>query len=264
MSFALDNLIIDRIQYGLATDFSDRPLYVLTQLNEATITTSVESTDSVDAQGTLIKRFYRGKSGEFRATNAMLNMSVIAAASGEAKELATKDHQILMPKIIEVKGNAKTVDLKDIDVNSIDSVTVMGMGNNGSMTNAYKKGAVASATEYVITSEGRITLPTPAQAEDKYLIKYYRLVSAGGKVTNSADKYPQTCRLTLKALAVDPCSADTLRGVYIVIPSFQVSPELDLSLATDAQIDYTGAMQVDYCSDEKALYYIAWADEDEE
>ena len=37
MAFKLDDLIIDRIQYGVAEDFSGNLLYTLTQLNNATI-----------------------------------------------------------------------------------------------------------------------------------------------------------------------------------------------------------------------------------
>ena len=67
MAFRLDDIIIDRLQYGVAMDFSDNLLYVLTQLSEASINISAESTDAVDNLGTLIKRFWRGKTGEFTA-----------------------------------------------------------------------------------------------------------------------------------------------------------------------------------------------------
>ena len=65
MAFTLDDIIIDRIQYGYAEDFDGNPLYVLTQLQDATINITAESTDAVDNQGTLIKRFWKGKTGEF-------------------------------------------------------------------------------------------------------------------------------------------------------------------------------------------------------
>lgn len=83
-------------------------------------------------------------------------------------------------------------------------------------------------------------------------------------ITNRADKFPRTVRLILKALCVDPCSADTLRGCYIELPSFQVSPEVEISMTTDSQLAYTGSLQVDYCSSDKALYHIYMAEEDEE
>ena len=49
MAFMLDDIIIDRIQYGMAEDFNGNPLYTLTQLADATINITAESKDAVDA-----------------------------------------------------------------------------------------------------------------------------------------------------------------------------------------------------------------------
>ena len=64
MSFKLDDIVIDRIQMGIATDFDDNPLYTLTQLSDATIDITAESVDATDRDGVLIKRFWRGKTGK--------------------------------------------------------------------------------------------------------------------------------------------------------------------------------------------------------
>ena len=98
-----------------------------------------------------------------------------------------------------------------------------------------------------------------------FIIKFERKVKvdAGVKIVNRGDKFPSTVKLTLKALVVDPCEVDTLRAAYIVIPSFQVSPELEISLTTDGQLQYSGQMQMDYCKDDKALYEIYYAEDDE-
>ena len=61
-----------------------------------------------------------------------------------------------------------------------------------------------------------------------------------------------------------PCSADTVRAMYVEFPSFQISPEVDLTLSTDSGIAFNGTLQVDYCSDDKALYNIYFAPEDTE
>ena len=84
------------------------------------------------------------------------------------------------------------------------------------------------------------------------------------KIANSANSFPQTVRMDLKCLAVDPCNPDELRSCYVHLPSFQPSPEVNLQLTTDATLDYTGALQVDYCNADKVLYEIYWADEDVE
>ena len=259
MAFKLDDIIIDRIQYGVAESFDGELLYTLTQLSEATIDITAESKDAVDATGTLIKRFFQGKSGEFTAQNAMLNLNILGAASGEGKITATEEAAIAMPKIVTVKAGS-TITLKDYVEGS---VTVNALGTNGAMGRAYEQAVSASDSAFGLTEDGVLTPPADA-AEAQFIVKYTRNVTSGVAIKNKADKFPQTCKLTLKALAVDPCSADTLRAVYIVLPSFQVSPEVSINLQTDATMEYKGTLQVNYCSEAKELYSIYFAEEDEE
>lgn len=258
MSFKLDDIIIDRIQMAVAEDFDGNLLYTLTQLADATINITAESKDAVDAQGTLIKRFYQGKQGEFTANNAMLNLNIVGAASGEGKVIVSADAAVTskaMPKIITVKAGA-TVELK----NYVEgTVVVNALSTNGAMGKAYS----LEDGDFSISEDGVLTPPAD-ENETQYVVKYERNVTEGAYIINKADKFPGTVRLTLKALCVDPCSADTLRACYIVLPSFQVSPEVEISLTTDGQLSYTGALQVDYCSADKALYEIYIAADDEE
>ena len=122
---------------------------------------------------------------------------------------------------------------------------------------------IQATTKFALTSDGTFTPPTDAN-ETQYVVKYQRQVSEGVAIKNKADEFPGTVKLTLKALCVDPCSADTLRACYIVLPSFQVSPEISLELNTEANIEYKGDLQVDYCSADKTLYEIYIAADDEE
>ena len=56
MAFKLGDLVVDRIQFAMAMDLNDNPLYVLTQLSDATIEVTAESKDATDANGNLVKR----------------------------------------------------------------------------------------------------------------------------------------------------------------------------------------------------------------
>ena len=258
--FKLDDIIIDRIQEAYAEDFSGNLLYILTQLSDAKINISAESKDAKDKDGTLIKKFWKGKSGTFEATNAMLNLNILAASSGSAKETATADKKIVMPKTVKVKAGT-TVTLTDYVAGS---VVVVGQDVNGTMGKSYAQAATASDTEFGITSAGVLTPPTDPDVT-MYKVKYNRTVSSGVAIRNKADKFPGTVKLTLKALCVDPCTADTLRACYIELPSFQVSPETEISLGSDSTtLAYKGDLQVDYCSEDKSLYNIYMADDAEE
>lgn len=270
--FKLDDVIIDRIQMGVATDFNDNPLYTLTQLSDATIDITAESVDATDRDGVLIKRFWRGKTGTFTATNAMLNTNLVGAMSGQGRGVAGEGaNAIVMPAIKIVKAGTATVNLSN-NGSGTDGATstyvdntakVVGMANNGAMSTAtYTSGTTADSTHFAVNN-GVLTLPTGTE-EDQFVITYQRTVTSGYEVVNRSDKYPQTVRLLLKVLYVDPCSADTLRAGYIYLPSFQVSPELSISFTTDGTLDYTGDLQTDYCGSEKVLFKMFFAEADTE
>lgn len=265
MGFTLDDIVIDRIQMAVAEKTDGTLLYTLTQLSEATIETTAESKEARSAEGSLIKKFYQGKAGTFTATNAMINLNVIGAASGTDKVIGSSASKIQMPKIVIVKKGTESIDLVDGTKETLvaGTVRVNALGNNGAMGKAYKLGSsTANDTDFVLTGN-KLSLPTDTTA-DRFVVKFERKVEDAVKITNASDKFPGTVKLTLKALAVDPCEPDTLRSCYIVIPSFQVSPELSITLSTEGTLDYKGDMQISYCSADKELYTIVMCGDDEE
>lgn len=265
MSFKLDDIIIDRIQMAVAeSPTTGELLYTLTQLSEATLSTSSESKDAKSAEGSLIKKFYQGKAGTFSATNAMINLNIVGAASGSEKTVATSAAPIRMPKIVIVNQGTTTYDLVGDSSDTVveGTITVNELGNNGTLGKAYTLSSSASATTFSVT-DNVVTLPTDTTV-DRFVIKYERNSQNSVSITNSADKFPSTIKLTLKALAIDPCTPDVLRPCYIILPSFQVSPDLEITLTTEGTLNYTGDLQIDYCSANKKLYEIVMSGDDEE
>lgn len=257
MAFRLGDIVIDRIQYAVAENYKGL-LYVLTQLSEATINTTAESVDAVDGRGTLVKRFYRGKSCEFTATNALVNMDIIGASSGSDPIYASTGAKITMPKIIAVNAGQTGITLTGYVEGS---VYVYALDDAGTLGAGFTKGDAANESTYALDGSGNLSLPT-ASGVTRYLVKYLRQEESAMAVINSADKFPGTVELTLKVLAVDPCHPDMLRAGYVVFPSFQVSPEVDITLQTEGNLDYSGQAQVDYCSAQKELYGFYWAEDD--
>lgn len=259
MSFKLNDIVIDRVHSGVAETLEGELLYLLTQLADATIDVTAETKDAVDAQGNLIKRFYKAKQGTFQANNAMVNVNIMAAKSGSGIEYASGDNEIIMPRTLTVKAGEKVTLTGYVE----GTVRVSALGSGDNLDKAYTLNTAASDTEFSIDGSGILSLPTDEEVT-QYYVKYQRKVSKGLAVHNRADKFPSTHKLTLKVLAVDPCHVDTLKAGYIEIPSFQPSPEMSLSLTTDAQMEYSGDLQMSYCSGDKVLFSFFWADEDEE
>lgn len=261
MAFSMDNIVFDRIQMAVAEDNAGNILYTITQLADATIDITAESKDAVDAQGTLIKRFYTGKQGTFTANNAIIDFNILASSTGSPKQVATTGTKIVMPRIVTCPKGTETMTLTGLKEGTVH---VEGVAANGTRVESYTMDVTAGEDKFAV-ADTTLTLPTTVDEKvTTFLIKYDRDVTSGVKIVNRADEYPSTVKLTLKALAVDPCEPDTVRACYIVLPSFQVSPETSLSLTTDAQLEYKGDLQQSYCGSEKTLYEIYFAEEDAE
>lgn len=166
MSFKLGDIIVKDILYGLASNISTGdPLYVLTQLSEAQISVTAESTDVTDKDGNIVLRNFRSKQGEFTATNAFLNGNVIAA-SGATTDIASQGNALIAPKIIKVKASDGSAVLSNVVDGSITVSQYFGDGNLGKN---YTLGLTASDTEFAITT-GSTTIYTFNDVSATYIV----------------------------------------------------------------------------------------------
>ena len=171
MAFKLGDVIVDRLQFGYGAKVNGTPLYALTQLKEASIDITADSTDITDKDGNLVYRKYSGKKGEVTATNAFLNLAVVEALSATDAEIATAENGIVMPIITTVDAG-KTLDITGYVEGS---VVVNALNTKGSMGEEFKLGSNATATEFGITKAdgSKSTLvPPSADGEVQYIVKY--------------------------------------------------------------------------------------------
>ena len=251
--FRLGDLVIDRIVDGVAENSRGELLYLLTNLQEATINVTADSVDAVDGTGTIIKTFYRGKQGEFTATNSTISLPIIGAMSGSDPVYASAGSPLTIPRIITA-STASGIELPGItDAGTNANIVVNAVSANGTLGNAYP------AAKFTVTagSNGNpSTLTIDAETGDTmFIIKYDRVVTENGlKIVNRSDRFPKSVKLTLKVLIVDPCETDVVRAAYVILPSFQPSPEVEISFSTDATIDFTGKLQTSYCGKQLNMY----------
>jgi hypothetical protein len=262
MSFTLGNFNIDEVLYAIGETFDGDLLYSLDQLSSASVEITSDSTDITDKKGNVVRTIYKTKAGTFTATNAFLHPQIMNAASGSDIEYASSDKKIVMPKI-QILAAGASIDLDDSTDD--DSVSVIGLYGSGANSSALKKGTNASFENLTFgydASTNKITVPASGtDAPIKYIVKYDREITSGMKLSNIADVFPDTVKLTLYCSYVDPCD-DNLKPVYVVLPSFQASPETTISLNADEQeMDFTGNLQIDYCASQPALYYLYFPDE---
>ena len=102
----VNELILDRVRSLIFTDLSDGTVIGrLTQLEDPSLQTAAESEDVTDAQGAVITRIFRAKTGRFEATNSLFSMDLLAQQTGSNKEIADADNKIptACEEILEVK-----------------------------------------------------------------------------------------------------------------------------------------------------------------
>ena len=259
MSFRLGDKIYKEILYFYTEDLSTQnPLYVLTQLNNATVDITAESTEVKDKNGNLVKKIWKSKAGSFSATNAFVNTNIIAASSGSTPIFATSGDKVTMPRMLHVKKGTE-VDITNYVTGSVKVTQYFG---DGSIGKTYDLGSTASATEFSIASgTGKLTLPTDPDTE-MYFVKYLREVESGALISNKADEFPSSVRAIMKATYYNPCKKNELKADYIEFPSFQVSPETSFPINADsATMDFKGDLEIDYCGTDKVLYNVYDADE---
>lgn len=263
MAFKLGDVIIDRLQFGYGARKNGTPLYALTQLNNANIDITADTTDINDKDGNLVYRKYSGKKGEVTAQNAFLNLAIIEALSAADAEIASDSEAIPMPIMQTVKAGS-TLDITDY----VEDTVVVSAIYNGAIDarKTYTKatGTSASASEFAI--DGNTLILPEDNDEIEYFVKYTKNVKSGAKITISADKFPKSHELYFKALAIDPCDKESFRAAVIHIPEFIPSPELSLALqGGDGQtMDYKGAVLANTCSTDKTLIEVYFIDEEEE
>lgn len=271
MAFRLGNFSIDEIIQATAESFAGELLYSLDQLSEASIEIASESTDITDKNGNVVRTIYQNKTGTFNSTNAFLHPQIINATTGSKIVNASTTAPITNAPKFEVLVAGKTGYALDTNIVA-DSLQVIGLYGNGANSKALTEAeAGESPTFDVDTLEGTYTfdastkqISLPAAATDaptNYLVKYNRSFTSGIKISNNVKDFPDTVRLTLYCSYVDPCD-DSLKALYVVLPSFQASPETTLQLNRGEQsMDYNGSIQTDYCGSEQVLYIIYIPDE---
>ena len=247
MAFDLNNFVIDRVVRGIAVSQGDNAklgisagdvLFSINQITNPSLNCTSESTDAVDALSVPIATFYRAKSAEFSAENALFDMNLIATQSGTTKKVATSGAAIDAPcfETIDVATGTLTYTLAHTPV-ATPKVYVL----NGDGTLGEKIVVSTSATGKTIAiSEKNVTLAEGGYAAGSQLFFMYDYKADGTagngavEVMNSANNFPVGCKFIMEILGADVCDQTNLIYAYLVFPNAKLSPDFDWSIATDS------------------------------
>lgn len=260
MAFDINNFVIDRVIRGVAlSQKDDSVLFSINQMQNVSLNCASESTDAVDALGTPIATFYRAKSAEFSAENAIFDMNLMATQLGTSKKVASSTAKITAPAMESFTYGTGSYELKHTPKTAPNEIYVL----NGDSTFGKKfvKGTAASETEFGITNK-TLSLPTGLNAGDELFVMYDYETENAVEVVNSATEFPVGCKFVMEVLGADVCDQTTLIHAYVIFPNFKLSPDFDWSVATDGSHPFSGKAQQAYCDKEKKLFNIVIPSED--
>jgi hypothetical protein len=251
----LSNFIVDRVISGVGYRSDDSVLFKMDQCQNTSITCGSESTDIVDNVGSPIMTLYRSKTCEISGENAILDFNITAFQMGTEKTVAG-DKKIVVPaqEIFEAKGGAYT--LKNMPIEA--PAFLYALNEDSSLGAKY-----ALETSGFAVEGKEITLPEDVEDGTMMFVSYEYETDAGVEIVNSAKNFPKSCKLVLRVLGYNPCNKDNKLGAYIIFPSFEMSPDFDLSLNVGEAQSWSGRASQDYCSKDKALMKIVVVDEDD-
>ena len=243
MAFDLNNFVIDRVVRGIAVSQGDNDklginkgdvLFSINQITNPSLNCTSESTDAVDALSVPIATFYRAKSAEFSAENALFDMNLIATQSGTTKKVATEAAAIDAPcfETIDIEAGKVAYTLAHTPV-ATPKVYVL----NGDGTLGEKVVISTSANgKTIAVSEKNVTLAEGGYSAGAQLFFMYDYKADGTtgngavEVMNSANNFPVGCKFIMEILGADVCDQTNLIYAYLVFPNAKLSPDFDWSI----------------------------------
>ena len=253
----LSNFIVDRVISGVGYRSDDSVLFKMDQCQNTSITCGSESTDIVDNVGSPIMTLYRSKTCEISGENAILDFNLTAVQMGTEKNIAAEDATIVVPaqEVFEAKDGAYTLKHEPIALPAF----LYALNDDSSLGEKY------SLEDGDFAVDGlEITLPAGVVDGTQMFVSYEYRASSAVEIVNSAKNFPKSCKLVLRVLGYNPCNKDNKLGAYVIFPSFEMSPDFDLSLNVGEAQSWSGKASQDYCSKDKRLMSIVVVDEDDD
>ena len=263
-NFDLNNFVIDHVIRGLMTSTADGTvMWSINQITDPSLNVTSETAEAVDALGSPIATFNRGKQAEFSAQNSLFDLSLFAAQNGVEKEVASADAKIVVPafETISVPATATPVALKHTP--TVIPTEIYQLKGDGTMGEKLVYGATQGDDKFTYDeSTAEITFPSAVAAGTEYFIQYEYESESAVAVTGDAINFPKAGKFIMEVLGTDVCDPSTLIHAYIVFPNAKLDANVDITFTTDGNHPFTLQAQQAYCDSKKTLFQIVIPDEE--
>lgn len=265
MAINVNELILDKVRSMIFTDLSDGSVIGrLTKLEDPSLQTAAEGEDVTDAQGALITKIFRAKTGRFEATNSLFSMDLLAQQYGTEKEVASNNSKIIVAceEILEVKEGKVTLShtptTKDIDGVATSTVKYIYKLENGTLAQKYTVSTDATTTAFAING-AEITVPTDVTTGKIYVEYEYESENAA-RVVNNTENFPEAVGVKIFAIFKDVCNENEKYAGTIIAKKGKIDPSsIDLALTSTGKHSFAIDFMKDYCDENADLFSVVIA-----
>lgn len=271
---AINSIAIKQVIGAWAFDSSESIKWMCSQVENLQITQDGETTEKRDSNGSVIFTIDRNKSCQISFDSSVLDLSLIAALNGTERIDASTDAPIRVPNI--ERFTLKTADVTNgyvalaktpiAEVGGAYKISFHTLTTDNSLDDNYDQvsSAATSTKFYYDSANNRIYFPTDSdifKAGTKIEVIYEYSVTAGVKVVNAADKFPDAAKVRFLVLAVDLCDQTKVRALWITARNSKPQTGNAIGFNLDDTISVTLDLAYSYCDESKDFYDITIADE---
>ena len=193
-------------------------MWSINQITEPSLSVTSETAQAVDAMGSPIATFNRGKTAEFTANNSLFDLGLFAAQNGVDKNVASASNKITVPcfeTIVVPNPNTTQASLGHTPKDTPKEI--YRLKGDGTLGEKLTYSSTAGTGKFTY-SAGQITFPTEAVVGDEYLVNYEYESESAVSVTGDAINFPKAGKFIMEVLGTDVCDPTTLIHAFIVFP----------------------------------------------
>lgn len=260
--FNVNNFVIDHVIRGMMFSTHDGSLmWSINQITDPSLSITAENAEAVDALGTPIATFDRGKAAEFSGSNSLFDLGLYAAQQGNDKEVAGLNVETITVPVFEefdATSDGTAISLAHTPIETPKFVYALnGDGTTGEILE-YSSTAGAGKFTY---NNGAITLPS-GTTTGSFLVMYEYASASAVAVVGDAVNFPKAGKFIMEVLGTDVCDQTQLIHAYVEFPNAKLDPAVDVSFTTDTTHPFTIRAQQQYCDKNKILFRVIVPDED--
>lgn len=252
MSMNVNELILDKVRSLIFTNLEDGSVVGrLTKLEDPSLQTAAEAEEVTDAQGALITKLFRAKTGRFEATNSLFSMDLLAQQYGADKIVADETNKIIQSceETLEVADGKVT--LTHTPSNEIKYIYKL---ESNALAKKYIVGTTATASEFAVNG-AEITVPTDVTG--KIYVEYEYESTDAVKVVNNTENFPEAVGVKIFAIFKDVCNENKKYAGTIIAKKGKIDPtSIDTALTATGKHSFAVDFMKDYCDDDADLFSV--------